>query len=63
MSDIRFQYRYKPFSDPQVIDEDYILYYDESGQMWTVPLNVGQWMDRDIYQPWLAAGGVPEQPS
>jgi hypothetical protein len=60
---IRFQYRYDAFSGSSEIDPNYILYYTEDGTEWLVPLNVGNWIETDIYLPWLAAGNVPEQPS
>lgn len=60
---MQFQQRYKPFTEPLEVDPDYILYTDMDGQLWTVPLNVGNWMDTDLYQPWLAAGNKPLPPA
>ncbi|WP_186275790.1 hypothetical protein [Burkholderia gladioli] len=39
------------------VRQDMIIYTDESGQVWYVPIGHRIW--REIYEPWLAAGNTP----
>lgn len=58
-----FKQRYKPMVNPPELDQDNILYDDPDGNSWVVPLNCGHWIERDVYQPWLAAGNLPLPPA
>jgi hypothetical protein len=55
---------FKQLIDPvtKMVSTDYILYTDDEGTVWTVPLGKGHRFE-DIYTSWLAEGNTPEGPA
>ena len=53
---ISFQYVKDPMTQQQSTTQ--ILYTDDSGTVWTVPLGVGHRFEQ-VYDDWLAQGNTP----
>lgn len=56
MSTISFRYLKDPMTGQQSTTS--ILYTDEQGTVWTVPLGTGHRFEQ-VYDDWVAAGNTP----